>query len=607
MLALLSLSSCDLTSETQSTFDESVVFSNYTLAEYNVFSIYEVFSHTNCHRGRYLPWYGFNNDVEMYVSSTYDDAKASIARYTQTATNTQLNVSGNPYSELMVGIERANLCIKGIRQYGNIEADAEMANLYGEALCARALLYAELLKAYGEVPARFEPVGPETIYLNKSDKDVIYKQLLSDLEEAIALMKWPGACAATSTTARPSKAFAEGLYARLALMAAGWSLRPEDGKAGTGDAGTVRKTSDPELQASALYPKALSYLQDCIKNSGLSLYSDYAQLWQDFNNMSLSAGKEVIFVLPFSDARGRWNYTFAVRNEGITQWTNTSSNRGGEAGPVPTLYWKYDAAGHDQRRDVSCANYKFKRTGSDASSDKAVIAGSANWYFGKYRFDWMKSVPYTGGNDDGIKPVYMRYSDILLMAAEIINEGYGTFSDAQDYLAQVRKRAYKGYESEATAYVNGLSQGDQFFNAIVDERALEFVGEMLRKSDLIRWNLLKEKMDAAMADMRALSEHSGAFATVGNNVYYKYNADGYTISLYGYNPGENVDPGEGWTAYTDSEGNTPSNYFSLKDEKINSFYGNGSADMDPNTKQWWPIPALAITDAQGALKNDYGF
>ena len=37
------LVSCDLTSETKSTFDESVVFSNKTLAEYNVLSIYEVF------------------------------------------------------------------------------------------------------------------------------------------------------------------------------------------------------------------------------------------------------------------------------------------------------------------------------------------------------------------------------------------------------------------------------------------------------------------------------------------------------------------------------------------------------------------------------------
>ena len=78
MLATASVTSCDLTSPTQSSFDESVVFSNYTLAEYNVFGIYEVFGHTNCHRGRYLPWYGFNTDIELYNNTTAHD-KSEIA------------------------------------------------------------------------------------------------------------------------------------------------------------------------------------------------------------------------------------------------------------------------------------------------------------------------------------------------------------------------------------------------------------------------------------------------------------------------------------------------------------------------------------------------
>ena len=33
------------------------------------------------------------------------------------------------------------------------------------------------------------------------------------------------------------------------------------------------------------------------------------------------------------------------------------------------------------------------------------------------------------------------------------------------------------------------------FQAIVDERALEFAGELIRKADLIRWGMLKSKMD----------------------------------------------------------------------------------------------------------------
>ena len=609
LAAAASLTSCEggLSTPTQSSFDESVVFSNYQLAEYNIFSIYEVFGHTNCHRGRYLPWYGFNTDIALYLSTT-DDDKRDIAAYSILANNSQLNLDNGPYNELLVGVERANLCIKGIRTYGNVENDPQMASLLGEALTARALLYTELLKAYGEVPARFEPITPETIYVNKADKDVIFKQLLADLEEAFGYMKWPNQSTVTSTTDRPSLAFAKGLYARLALMASGYSLRPDEGKVGTGDKGTVRLSNDPELSKAALYPKALSALKDVIDNAGLSLI-DFEQLWRDFNNMDLAAGKEVIYSLPQSDSRGRWNYTFAVRNEGSTVWSPTASNRGGTVGPTPSFYYKYGA--NDVRRDVSCVNFKLKKDSDQV--DKQMLAGVDNWYFGKFRFDWMQRVPYTGGNDDGIKPVYMRYADILLMAAEIANSSAMGSARDEDYakarLLEVRKRAYKGNEAEAEAYVKSLSGEEAIFNAIVDERALEFVGEMLRKSDLIRWNLLKVKMDEANAELEKFYNREAPYNTFGPAVWYKYAADGVTLQTYGFKPGElattTVGPeGEGWVCYTDSKG-AATEYFKLGEtgeKKIGSFYDN-----DPNTRQWWPIPAVTLTNSQGALKNDYGF
>ena len=612
MLATASLTSCEdgLTTPTQSSFDESVVFSNYTLAEYNVFGIYEVFGHTNCHRGRYLPWYGFNTDIELYNNTTVDE-KSDIARYSVTATNGQLNLANGPYNELMGGIERANLAIRGIRQYGNPQSDAQMAELLGEALCARALLYTELLKAYGEVPARFEPIGPETIYLNKSDKDVIYKQLLADLEESFGYMKWPAKSANTANTDRPSLAFAKGLYARLALMASGHSLRPEEGAVGTGTAGTVRLSTDPELQKEVLYPKALAALKDVIDYSGLSLM-DYTQLWKEFNNMDITAGKEVIYVIPSSDTRGRWNYTFAIRTEGNPAWSQgPTSSRGGTAGPVPTLYWKYEP--QDVRREISCVNWKWV-LGTN-NTNVAVPAGPNDWYFGKFRLEWQNKVPYNGGNDDGIKPIYMRYADILLMAAEIANNpacGERDETFAKNCLLEVRKRAYKGNEGMAVTYVDGLSGYDAIFNAIVDERALEFVGEMLRKTDLIRWDMLKDKMDESKAELKEWMDNAGK--DFGPAVWYRYAADG-SIELYGYNEKSTTDTapaGEGWNCYTNSSG-AVSTYFKFISEetgtysesaqkKLDSFYNN-----NPDTKQWWPIPEATLTNSQGTLFNDYGF
>ena len=595
LLATMSVTSCsDLTTSSPSAFDDKNVFAQYELAEFNVFSIYEVFGHTNSHRGRYLPWYGFNTDIEIYVDSGEKkaDEKGDIAQYDIKTNNGQLNLANGPYNELMVGIERANLCISGIRKYGNVENDAQMAALLGEALCARALIYTELLKAHGEVPARFEPITPETIYLPKSDRDVIYKQLLADLEEAFGYMAWPGQSASTMKTDRPSLAFAKGLYARLALMASGYAQRPDDGLVNTGNTGTVRLSSDPELSKEVLYPKVKTALEDVVKYAGLELYADYEQLWKDLNNFDLEAGKEIIYSIPMGDERGRWNFTFAIRNENFTKWSPTTSSRGGVAGPVPSLFFKYDRVGKDQRRDVSCANFRMENDGTD---DLCVLAGAGNWYFGKYRFDWQKTLPYGGGNDDGVKPVYMRYSDILLMLAEVTNELEGPAA-AKPYLLEVRKRAYRGYESEAEAYVNTLTSKEKFFNAIVDERALEFVGEFLRKADLIRWNMLKTKLDQAKAEMYDLSTKTGS-------VYYKYNEDGYTLSLYGYNEGElGSDPGAGWLPYTDSKGAPVEDYFSdIKAERIERIYRN-----DPDTRQWWPIFDNTITNSQGQLVNDYG-
>lgn len=595
-LAAASVSCIDLTSPTKSSFDESVVFANYDLAENSIYGVYTAFGTQNGHRGRYLCYYGINTDIEAYTSTTAG-VKLDIAAYDCTPGNAQLSIEKGPFASIYEGIERVNLCIQGLRTYGNVNADENMRYLLGEALVLRAVLYADLMKAYGEVPARFEPVSADKIYLNKSDKDIIYKQLLGDIEEAIPYLPWPNGNAATQSTGRISKAFAEGLYARLALAASGSSWRPDEGKVGTGNPGSKRETNDPALKANVLYPKALEYLRDCIKNSGLKLV-DFEKLWQDFNNMDMTAGGEVLFAYPFADGRGRWNYTFAVANTTRTKWIGTADKRGGDAGPLPTVYYMYDEG--DVRRDISCVPFHWER-GLDGV-DREVLNGGSTWYFGKYRFEWMTKVPYTGGNDDGIKPIYMRYADVLLMAAEIAaNLGY--LPEAKGYLKQVRERAFPNDIAVADAYVDALGEGD-FFDAIVKERALEFVGEMLRKGDLIRWGILKEKLDEAKADLAALGEKSGKYAGIPDYVYYTYAADDCTIRWYGLNKGES-DPPADWEIYTNSEGEA-SKYYSVSglEKKAATLYKD---EVNPEQHMWWPISTFDLTNAVGYIVNDYGY
>ena len=593
--ALLSVSSCSkfLQSESPSAFDAATVYSNYTLTEGTIFGITETFCEVNSYRGRFLPWYGFNTDVEWYNTYKPGDGKSDIAAYDCLPNNSQLNLSNGPFPLMYMGIERANLVIEGLREYGDTENRSDMAYLLGEALTLRAMIYYDLTKAWGDVPARFESLTSETIYAPKDSRDVIYKQILADLDEAIPNLPYPGATAATSRTDRVNKVFAEGLYARIALAASGYAIRPDDGKVGTGDLGTVRLSNDAELQKSVLYPKALAYLKDAIASGSASLESDYRDMWYKFNNMdNLSAGPkyETLYVIPFGAGRGRWNFTFAISSEGAS--ISNGVSRGGDAGPLPTMYFKYGAG--DQRRDITCVNYKWNKDNS------IEPAGIGKWFFGKYRFEWMDAQPYTGGNDDGIKPVVMRYADILLMAAEIENELNGP-SGAKQYLLPVRERAYKGHESEAEAYVAALDTKEAMFDAIVDERALEFCGEFLRKADLIRWNLLKTKLDAAVEDMFALRSMEGDYASLTGDIAYTYADDAKSIDItFLTSGGETPKGAELTTGYVSK----------YDDAKKTGFYTdriNGIYTADPEQHMFWPIFNDTMTNSQGYIKNDYGY
>ncbi len=594
--ALLILgTSCEkfLDTESPSSFDSATVFSNYDLVEGTIFGITETFCEVNSYRGRFLPWYGFNTDVEWYNTYKPGDGKSDIAGYQCEPNNSQLNLSNGPFPLMYMGIERANLVIEGLREYGKVEENADMAYLLGEALTIRAMIYYDLIKAWGDVPARFTSLTSETIYAAKESRDVIFKQILADLEEAIPYIPYPGTTAATSRTDRVNKLFAEGLYARIALMASGYAIRPDDGMVGTGDLGTVRLSNDSELSKGTLYPKALAYLKDAINSGTASLANDFKDYWYKQNNMdNLTAGPafETLYVIPFGAGRGRWNFTFAVSSEGAT--ISNGVSRGGDAGPLPTMYFKYGK--NDQRRDVTCVNYKWNK------DNTIEPAGIGKWFFGKYRFEWMNAQPYTGGNDDGIKPVVMRYADILLMAAEIANE-QGELATAKNYLKQVRERAYIDNWEEADAYVEAIGDKDTMFKAIVDERALEFCGEFLRKTDLIRWNLLKAKLDEAADDMLALRDLQGGYSDLTGDICYTLADDEKSISITFLTADDDIPAGA-----TVSTG-----YVNKYDDgKKTGFYYDrikGIYYRNPEQYMFWPIFNDTMTNSQGHIKNDYGY
>lgn len=592
-----SLCACSMLDQrAKSTFEDDTVFSNHTLARYAVNAIYESYITMASYRTDYFEYYGANTDVE--IRCNYQDIPGNnYCQYKMDPSNVYFDRPQKeyPFSGNFLGIERANLCIKGLKEYGNIDEDPEMGALYGEALTVRAMLYTDLMNYYGEVPARFEPITQETTYLPKADKDILYKQLLSDLETAAKYLSYDNQTLITV----PGKACANGMYARIALQAAGYSRRPDEGMVNTGDIGSNRKSNDPQLQASVLYPKALAALEDVIEHAHLDLFQNFEDLWKFYCDMGAEYGTarnpEIIFGLPFGDNRGQHLTRNCV--------PNAKYNKGVSGNRItlnPVLFFKYDK--EDTRRYVTCCPQKYNAKGEADMSESSA----ANWYNGKFRLDW-RSYPeheiLEAGGEDGCKFVYLRYADILLMAAEIANE-LDDLAKAKRYMRPVLVRAYHS-DTLADEYLARLVDKEAFFEAIKDQRALEFAGELLRRADLIRWGILGQTLVQNQIEMRNMKALTGKFSVYPNAIYWRLKENSIEPEFYGLNPGETDAPpadGKGtWTKRT---------FFStLSDIRIdNLMLGQKEGQApDPDMYMYRPIPPSIIIANMGVLKNDYGY
>lgn len=575
-------SSCEdlLEAPAKSTLEPSVIFSSFGLAREAVVGIIEPMFETNSYRGRWIPWYGMNTDIEWHNNSASTDDNLDLVKYNAKPNNDQMNTSNNAWAQMNQGIERANLAIEGLREYGNIEADEEMAYLLGVALTYRAVYYADLIKTWGDVPASFEPVDEARLFLPRSSRDEIYKRLLSDLEEASSYVPWPTESSLTTTVEDVNKAFVKGLRARIALVAGGFS-QYADG---------VRLSNDPELARADMYALALQECEDIINSGTVRLTPSFEQFWRDFNDETdKSAGGESLWEIPFSDTRGRVLFTFAIRHESPDKYTGQP--RGGSAGPLPFMFYDYEAA--DLRRDVTCVPYQWKDVSPATNIAEQEPLGIDTWMFGKYRYEW-KSRRVTASNDDGQNWIYMRYAEVLLMAAEAAN-GLGQDGIAREYLRQVRSRAFAPEDQAVYVdnYLNGLA-GQSLFDAIVEEFKLELCGEMQRKQALIRWNLLSVKLDEAKQKMRDLRNNAGDYSNVPDRVFYRLAADGETLEFYGLERGETEDrSGEYPNVMTWAEPDQ------IDDEDIEALYVG-----EPDANQFWPIWQVFIDGSNGQLTNE---
>lgn len=576
---LVVLSACEdtLDAPTKSALDESVIFSSPSLAEGAVAGIIHSFGETNSYRGRFLVYYGVNTDCEVRNSlRDFNTDGARLVNYNTNVGNGQMNSANNAWAMFYQGIERANMAIRGLRTYGDVGNNPQLAQLLGEVLTLRAVVYSDLMKAWGDVPARFEPVNTETVYLPREDRDIIYMQLLDDLEEAAELVAWPKASSMTQSTERVNKAFVKGLRARIALSAAGYGLRKD---------GTIRRSSHPELEPAKMYAIVKKECLDVINSGTAHLEPSFEGVFKALHSENFEAGREILWEIPFSEGRGRVIFDLGIRHTTTDKYTG--QNRGGTNGPSPIMFYEYDV--EDARRDVTCVPYEW-------TDGVQVPTNNGRWMFGKYRYEWLPR-RVTSTNDDGLNWLYMRYSDVLLMAAEAINELDGPTA-AAPYLRQVRERAFPGNSAKVDAFMSAATASKEaFFNAIVDERALEFTGEMLRKGDLIRWNKLGSKLEEAKEKLQQLENREGKYADLPASIYFNTLADGETLEIYGLNYGDTDEEGAA-LGYSETE-----TWKIASSEETITFW-DALYLRNPDIQHYWPIWQVFIESSNNMLTND---
>lgn len=508
----LSLSSCkklvELGTPPVSDYSSENLFKTVAQARMTVFAIYTTFTEDTYSR-RIATTFSADTDETQVQGGVDPTGRRQLARYASTPSG--VNSDMYPvWNRLYAGIERANICIRRIPEmdlYKNgSDADKkELQRLYGEALTLRAYYYFDLVKMWGDVPFRITPSeAGQDFFTNRVNRDIIYDQIIKDLQEAIALVPWRKEVPAQ---ARWTKGAIKGILARIALHAAGYSLRWDLATKGNlgmrarPDAAKVREYY--ELART----QTLDIINDPAKNHTLN--PDFKNIWMTLCGMKFDTQYgESMFEIGFWNPTGEQAYNGYIGNKiGVPSASPVFGKGGSEIRVLSTYSLSFNAL--DTRKAVTIADFNIDATG------KRVLTNRLYEYNpGKWRVWW---APVIGNQDyTGINWIILRYADVLLMYAEA--DAYlknGSTPEAIAALKLVRKRAYKGNESKIDAETYPADYAG-FLNVLMKERAWELGTEGIRKWDLIRWNKIAEVISNTQKDLVKLSND----ATVPLYVYY---------------------------------------------------------------------------------------
>lgn len=591
-----------------STFDTTLIFSNVDDARKATNNIYKQFSEDGYRTRLSITMQGIT-DIDAGGDKNSIKDNYTIMALKAASTNQDLTKAWN---SAYAAIKDCNVVIDGIlasKIYNSTNADvsADMHHFLGEAYTIRAFWYSQLAYNWGDVPyVRDAPRAGVDFDLPKTDRNEILTGVIQDLIDAEPTMKW--ADQLPQSVQQVNREFAIGMIARLSLQRAGYYLKPDMTKA-------VATASD----RTKYYTIARDYSQKLMNLKDRQLPTDFAQIFKNQCQQKRPANSDMLFEIPFAITTGEVGYNIGMRVNNSTPASNPNFTAheyglGNRDYAMPLSYF-YSFDVKDKRRAASCGLYNLDKF-AIPSMVTALDVGQAKW--SKEYCDPVLGSANSKGT--GINWPVMRYSDVLLMFAEAENElNNGPTAAAKTALARVRERAFDSndWAVNVTSYIaNNSTSKAAFLNAIVNERAWEFGGELLRKQELIRWGIYEQKMQETVDKIKEIADNtSNKYAS---NIYWRIDNRKMTIHQNVYT-GNSVPPGftivatdDGLVSGTTTLGGwnktswalalkTSTGYATFLDTQYSPY-------LTPTPVRYiQPIPSVAI-DNSTVLKNDgYGF
>ncbi|WP_300603566.1 RagB/SusD family nutrient uptake outer membrane protein [Niabella sp.] len=385
------------------------------------------------------------DDMDKEYSNS-EDERRQIQNFNFSANNSYFN---NAWISLYKTIAQANDVIEHVPGIETM-TETERSIMVGEARFLRALEYYYLVQLWGSVP--LDTIVVRTIdqtLMPKAPVKEIYNQIINDLKFAETH------CAdAAPAVGRASKWAAKALLAKVYLVLAG---------------PFSNRNAEMLNQSEAL-------LKEIISSNNFQLVPNII----DYFNISKKSSTEVIFehytLGDVSDRVGSFLHrNFLPSSISAPEVTKLSTAGYKAWTPTPDL-WSLYLPGDDRLKMYTSAYVKKNSNGTFGIQKYNVP------YIMKYVDSTTVARDYKANN----LPV-IRYADVLLMYAEVLNEleKPGPQGNPYYYLNLVRKRAFSK-NPDANAISDGSLSKEEFRNIVMRERRLEFAHEGQRLFDLKR-------------------------------------------------------------------------------------------------------------------------